>query len=84
MKPVDIFKMVGLIVLTSLITWGCSFLIVDEWDWHLLLFINPGNRIPVMDEIVIFTTDFSIAIVQIHFLADETVRGGDSYISCFY
>lgn len=45
--------------LTS-ITYAASFFINDEMDWRILLFLNPDSVVPVVDDLMILITDFSM------------------------
>lgn len=50
--------------LITLIVWACYFLHNDEIDRKLVQLINPGTYIPVIDELMILTTDFSIIVIS--------------------
>lgn len=49
----------GFIVITAVV-YALSFFITDEIDWPILLFLNPDSPVPVIDEMMILVTDFSM------------------------
>ena len=57
----------GFVVLTA-IFYAFSFLIDDEIDWRILLLLNPNSPIPVVDDLMILITDFSMPLFVLVFL----------------
>ncbi len=55
------YLIIGFVAITSVV-YVFSFLINDEIDWQILLFLNPDYPIPVIDELMVLITDFSIFI----------------------
>lgn len=49
----------GFIALTTIV-YAFSFFINDEIDWRILMFLNPDSPIPLLDDLMILITDFSM------------------------
>ncbi|MFA7692334.1 MAG: phosphatase PAP2 family protein [Candidatus Hydrogenedentes bacterium] len=47
------------------ITWYMGRFVEAQWDINLLLFLNPDNYVPVLDELVILQTDFGMTYLLI-------------------
>ena len=62
-----LYLIIGFVVITSIV-YAFSFLISDEIDWQILLFINPDSPKPVIDELMVLITDFSMFIFGLVFL----------------
>ena len=45
-----------------------SFLINNDLDWRILLYLNPDSPVPVFDDLMIFVTDFSMALFGLVFI----------------
>ena len=61
-----LYLIIGFVVITSVV-YAFSFLIDDKIDWQVLLFLNPDLPIPVVDELVILVTDFSMFVFGLVF-----------------
>ena len=59
------------IVLLTFAVYAFSFLIHDETDWRILLSINPDSYIPIIEELMVFLSDFSIFLFGIMFFSWE-------------
>ena len=57
---------IGFVVITFIV-YAFSFLINNEIDWQFLLFINPDSPKPVIDELMILVTDFSMFVFGVVF-----------------
>jgi membrane-associated phospholipid phosphatase len=55
----------------TFVVYAFSFLINDEMDWRILLSLNPDSYIPVIEELMIFVSDFSIVLFGLIFLSWE-------------
>ena len=59
---------IGFTAVTSIV-YAFSFLINDKIDWMVLLFLVPDSYIPLIDECMLFITEFSILIFALLFLS---------------
>ena len=57
----------GFIALT-MIFYLFSFLINNHLDWRILLYLNPDSPVPVIDDLMIFVTDFSMPLFGLVFI----------------
>ncbi|MFH1491702.1 MAG: phosphatase PAP2 family protein [Pseudomonadota bacterium] len=60
----------GFIIIT-LSVYAFSFLINDKLDWSILLYLNPDVAIPVVDDLMILITDFSIPLFGLALLSHQ-------------
>ncbi|MCP4575602.1 MAG: phosphatase PAP2 family protein [Deltaproteobacteria bacterium] len=65
-----VFLITGFIGLTAMV-YSFSFLIEDEIDWRILLYLNPDSYIPIIEELMIFLSDFSMVVFGLIFLSWE-------------
>ena len=65
-----LYLIIGFVVITSVV-YAFSFLINDKIDWQVLLFINPDSPKPVLDELMILVTDFSMFVFGLAFFSWE-------------
>ena len=65
-----LYLIIGFVVITSVV-YAFSFLINDKIDWQVLLFINPDSPKPVLDELMILVTDFSMFVFGLAFVSWE-------------
>ncbi len=58
-RPQWLYLIFGFIAIT-LVVYALSFFINDKIDWRILLFLNPDSAIPVVDDLMILITDYSL------------------------
>jgi membrane-associated phospholipid phosphatase len=62
--------LLGFLILTYIFFLFSKF-IPEEMDWRILLAVNPDHVVPVLDNLMVFITDFSIAILGLLYVCWE-------------